>query len=188
VCGQPLELFLQLNSAELPEELRERFSGLLQVFLCVTDGHTAGTCTYGGNPFSKAILARLCEPSGAPRYSQPPFADAFIESVIESWLPVDDLPASADLELLPHPLSEAQSELMNAADPPMTVQGDKLWGWPAWQQNSGYLTCPRCGDSMDVIFQIASEAALPHNFADAGTAWVHQCREDPDVVFVTWGS
>jgi hypothetical protein len=188
VCGQPLQLFLQLNSAELPEELRERFSGLLQVFLCVTDGHATGTCTHGQNPFSKAIFARLCEPSGVPRYSQPPFADAFIESVIESWLPVEDLPASADLELLLDSLNEVQSELMTAADPPMTVQGDKLWGWPAWPQNSDYLNCPRCGDSMDVIFQLASEGALPHNFADAGTAWVHQCREEPDVVFVTWNS
>jgi hypothetical protein len=205
VCGQPLELFLQLNAADLPEELRARFTGLLQVFLCVTDGHATGTCAPGYNPVSKAVHARLCVPSGAPRYPQPPFADAFIESVIEAWLPVDDYPARADWGKLPDDPDELQDDepqddeaqdddLDDARDESMTeddsvtLPGDKLWGWPAWPQSSGYLTCPHCGDPMDVIFQIASEGALPHTFADAGTAWVHQCGEHPEVVRLTWAS
>lgn len=38
VCSSPMDLFLQLNSRDLPAELADPFSGLLQVFLCTAEG------------------------------------------------------------------------------------------------------------------------------------------------------
>jgi hypothetical protein len=188
VCSQPMELFLQLNSEELPEEMAGRFSGLLQVFVCVTNGYSSGTCALGYEGFSKAWLLRLCQPVGQPRYSRPPFEDAFIEGVIESWQPRVDLPSSQELAALGIRLSHEQWRLMVAPEEQFTEAGDKLGGWPNWPQNLDYIACPRCQRRMDVIFQFDSSDTLPHDYMDCGTAWVSQCAEHPDVLAFNWNS
>lgn len=188
VCSQPMELFLQLNSDELPRELADRFSGLLQVFLCVTYGYSTGTCGLGYEGFSKASMLRLCKPVGPGRYRQPPFKDAFIEGVIESWRPRVDLPPIQELEALGIELGDEQETLMIDDSEQFTASGDKLGGWPDWPQNLDYMACPRCQGRMDVIFQIDSYDTLPHCFMDAGTAWVSQCKEHPDVLALNWNS
>ena len=183
----PLELFLQLNSNDLPDDLANRFSGLLQVFLCVTNGYDSGTCALGYEGFSKASLLRLCKPVGSPRYLRPPFQDALIEAVIESWQPRVDLPRTQDLAALGIKLSGDQWTLMVDHSELFAEEGDKLGGWPTWPQNLDYLACPRrCKCRMDVIFQIASNDTLPHDFLDGGTAWVSQCAEHPDVLALNW--
>lgn len=188
VCSQPMELFLQLNSADLPSELADRFSGLVQVFLCVTNGYSSGTCALGYEGFSKASMLRLCQPVGRPRYQAPPFADAFIEGVIESWQPRQDLPSRQETVAMGIELTDAQGGLMIDHSVQFAAAGDKLGGWPDWPQNLDYIACPRCKGRMDVIFQIRSDHTLPHNFMDGGTAWVSQCREHPEVLALNWNS
>jgi hypothetical protein len=188
VCSSPMELFLQLNSNDLPAELADRFSGLLQVFLCVTDGYSTGTCGLGYEGFSKASMLRICNPDGPPRYQRPPFADAFIEGVIESLRPHVDLPSLQELVALGIELSDSQERLMINQSERFALAGDKLGGWPDWPQNLDYIACPRCARRMDVIFQIDSGCALPHCFMDGGMAWVSQCKDHPDVIALNWNS
>lgn len=188
VCSRPMELFLQLNSASLPGEFANRFSGLLQVFLCVTNGYRTGTCGLGYEGFSKASMLRLCEPVGEARYRRPPFEDAFIEGVIEAWQPHLDLPSLQDLAGLGIELSDEQTTLIIDHPEQFATPGDKLGGWPNWPQNLDYIACPRCKRCMDVIFQIDSYSTLPHCFMDGGTAWISQCREHPDVLAMNWNS
>lgn len=188
VCSRPMELFLQLNSDDLPGEMANRFEGLLQVFLCVTDGYSSGTCALGYEGFSQAAMLRLCSPVGPPRYRRPPFDDAFIEGVIESWQPRVDLPSTQELAALGIDLSDEQWTLMSDSAERLSARGDKLGGWPNWQQNVEYISCTRCKRRMDVIFQLDSDYALPHSFMDDGTAWVSQCRDHPDVLSLTWTS
>ena len=188
VCSRPMELFLQLNSDELPDALADRFSGLLQVFLCVTNGYSTGTCGLGYEGFSKASMLRLCKPVGPPRYLQPPFADAFIEGVIESWQPRVDLPSLQELASFGIELSDEQTTLMIDESERFVAAGDKLGGWPKWPQNLDYIACPHCQQRMDVIFQIDSDDTLPHCFMDGGMAWVSQCRDHPEVLALNWNS
>lgn len=188
VCSSPMELFLQLNSKDLPVELADRFSGLLQVFLCTAMGYSTGTCCLGYEGFSKASMLRLCDPLGQPRYQRPPFEDAFIEGVIESWQRGTDLPTLLELEALGIELSDGQQTLLIDESERFTAPDDKLGGWPDWPQNLDYLACPQCQRRMDVIFQFGPHSTLPHCFMDGGTAWVSQCAEHPDVLALTWNS
>jgi uncharacterized protein YwqG len=188
VCSRPMELFLQLNSDDLPGEMADRFEGLLQVFLCVTDGYSSGTCALGYEGFSKAAMLRLCTPVGPSRYQYPPFDDAFIEGVIESWQPRVDLPSTQELAALGIDLSDEQLTLMLDSTERLVASGDKLGGWPNWQQNVEYISCSRCKRRMDVIFQFDTDYTLPHSFMDGGTAWVSQCRDHPDVLALNWNS
>ncbi len=188
VCSRPMELFLQLNSGDLPGEMSNRFQGLLQVFLCVTNGYSTGTCALGYEGFSKASMLRLCDPVGPPRYRRPPFDDAFIEGVVESWRTRVDLPALDDLAALGIELSDSQQTLVIDSSERFAAGGDKLGGWPNWPQNLDYMACPRCARRMDVIFQIDSDYTLPHTFMDGGTAWVSQCRDHSEVFALNWNS
>jgi hypothetical protein len=188
VCSRPLELFLQLNSQDLPSEMAHRFSGLLQVFLCVTNGYSTGTCARGYEGFSSASMLRLCESVGQPRYQRPPFEDAFIEGVIESWQRRADLPSLQEVQALGIKLSDRQETLMIDPGERFAGPGEKLGGWPDWPQNVEYVACPRCKQRMDVIFQFGDHGTLPHCFMDGGTAWVSQCAKHPDVLALTWNS
>jgi hypothetical protein len=188
VCSRPMELFLQLNSKDLPADMAHRFSGLLQVFLCVTDGHGTGTCALGYEAFSSAAMLRLCEPEGPSRYQRPPFQDAFIEGVIESWQRRTDFPALQEVQALAIELSDGQERLMIDHSALFSGPGEKLGGWPDWPQNVEYVACPRCKRRMDVIFQFGDPGTLPHCFMDGGTAWVSQCAEHSDVLALTWNS
>jgi hypothetical protein len=183
VCSAPMELFLQLNSRDLPAELADRFSGLLQVFLCPT-----GNCAFGYEGFSKASLLRLCKPVGQPRYQRPPFEDAFIEGVIESWQRGTEVPSSRELEALGIELSDEQQQLIFNESERVTAIGDKLGGWPDWPQNLDYLACPQCRRRMDVLFQFGPYSTLPYCFMDGGTAWVSQCAQHPDVLALNWNN
>ncbi len=187
-CSQPMELFLQLNAKDLPAEMAGRFSGLLQVFLCVTNGYSNGTCAYGYEAFSDAAMLRLVDPQGEPRYAQVPFDDAFIEAVIESWERQTDVPSLRELEALGFELNDAQTRLVIDSSGLFAWPGEKLGGWPDWPQNVEYVACPDCGSQMDVLFQFDSGGTLPHTFMDGGTCWVSQCRTHKHKLAITWNS
>jgi hypothetical protein len=187
-CSQPMELFLQLNSQDLPAEMADRFSGLLQVFLCATDGYSNGTCAYGYEAFSAAAMLRLCNPTGQPRYQHPPFEDSFMEAVIESWERLLDLPSLRELEALAVELNDAQTRLVIDHPRMFAWPGEKLGGWPDWPQNVDYVACPECENRMEVLFQFNSDGTLPHAFTDGGTCWISQCTTHKHRLAVTWNS
>jgi hypothetical protein len=171
-CGSWLQLALQLNPADVPTEVRDRFVGILQVFFC-----TAEACV-PTEPFSRATLVRLVAIGGRAAYDAPPFADAFLGSQITGWQKHRDLPADNELELRGAKLTDP--------DPigwyPFPLDADKLMGWPCWHQNVDYVKCPTCGGAMHPIVQIDSERNLPYMFGDGGVAWVSQCPTHRNVL------
>ena len=68
-CGKPLQLFVQLDPADLPPELTAPWgSGLLQFFYCTSsDPHCEVDCE-AYFPFAKSVLLRILEGpvTGAP--------------------------------------------------------------------------------------------------------------------------
>jgi hypothetical protein len=162
-CGEWLQLLLQLNAADLPDEARDLFVGMLQVFCC-----TERACT-PMEPFSAATLVRLVSLSGAAAYASPPFEEAFVGRAITGWEQRVDYPSPEEVELLGIKVEQPWENEVFA------LGGDKLLGWPGWPQNVGYAKCPQCLGRMRTIVEIASEEAVPHMFGDGGSAWVSQC-------------
>jgi hypothetical protein len=164
----------------LPGEAAHLFQGLLQVFLCSDE---EGPCE-NLQPFSDASFARVCQPLGPPSHEDLADPELFEEMRVVGWERVVDVPAVTELRTLGVELSDEQgSELANADIP---AGGDKLLGWPAWQQQVCYHRCPRCSATMRPLFQIHSNQNIPISLGDGGRGWIIQCPEHTEVVAFTW--
>jgi hypothetical protein len=173
VCGDWLQLAVQLADGDLPSELRGAFAGTLQAFFCTTE-----SCR-PAEPFAPTTLVRLIESMGAPAYEAPPFDEAFFGRRIVGWHETPDYPTYEELETLGVRLAGGPEI---GGDFYCALTQDKLMGWPNWAQSPSYAKCPKCGNALRALVQIASEGNVPLMFGDAGTAWVWQCPEHRDVV------
>jgi uncharacterized protein YwqG len=207
-CHKPLQLFLQLNLAELPAEINERFGdGLLQLFYCC-DGDS--TCPIGGGgwePFDEAAkLVRIVHPTPqetAP--SLPVDPNYFPAKAIVDWQPVVDYPNPQEHDALgltyeyehgEHPSVVVKCPELGLEFTPINVDfaeqaalalfGDKLAGWPHWVQNIEYPRCPSCQRPMELVFQIDSEDNLPYMFGDSGAGYITQCPRHKEIVAFGW--
>lgn len=84
-----MNLFVQLNSAELPREAHEYTDGMLQVFVCTYETADDGVCQ-SHEMFSNAALVRICQPVGPPALSELPDPELYDEQHIVDM----DAPAS----------------------------------------------------------------------------------------------
>jgi uncharacterized protein YwqG len=204
-CKQPMQLFVQVNLADLPEELGRQFGvGLLQLFYCTNFDDQCDVELQGWDPFSKVHLARVVQPTGAERtdVTMPP--GHFPAKSIVGWEPIDDYPMDED-QTEPGPeidydfkkntasvtwdetglaVTGLAFDEAEAISP--TARGDKLAGWPNWVQGPEYPDCPQCGEQMELVFQIDSEDNLPFMFGDVGCGHITQCPTHKDVVAFGW--
>jgi uncharacterized protein YwqG len=206
-CQRPLELFVQLNLAELPAELGGRLgTGLLQLFYCGwSDDECAGD--NGWEPFSDNVSrVRIVTPDGTPRRQRS--QNQYEPRRIVGWDREIDYPASAEhtelgidinyhfndvpyqpAELTCHELGLHFSgmEYLNALEEAVQSQpSDKLAGWPCWVQGVEYPNCPECGARMQLILQLASEDHVPFMFGDCGIGHITQCTTHKHVVAFGW--
>jgi hypothetical protein len=184
-CDSYMNLFLQLNSAELPEDAREYFDGLLQVFVCTYETDDDGVCQ-SNETFSNAALVRICQPDGPSAFSELPDPELYDEQHIAGWTRKSDLPDGRELKIMGVTFSDEQCDMQldNAYNFP--IEGDKLLGWPAWQQNVERHECPACHEAMRPIFQIDSCHGVPALFWDGGRGWIVQCPKHHDTVALHW--
>jgi hypothetical protein len=182
-CGGLMDLYLQLNSDDLPKECTSLFHGLLQVFLCNYEHPLTDHCM-NLRPFSNASFVRVAQPDGLAAYHELADDDLFEELRIVGWTRQVDLPAKIELRTLGYELSDEQDALLSEASLP--YEGDKLLGWPAWQQGVERNQCPHCRAVMRRIFQIDSCRGVPVLLGDGGRGWVLQCREHTEVVAFVW--
>ncbi len=183
-CDSYMNLFLQLNSAELPEDARQYIDGLLQVFVCTYETAHDGVCE-SHEAFSNAALLRICHPVGPPAFTELPDPELYDEQHIVGWTRKTDLPHERELLILGVTLSREQDH-MRRQDLQLPIKGDKLLGWPAWQQNVEQHECPICNEAMRPIFQIDACCGVPALLWDGGRGWVVQCSEHRDVVALHW--
>lgn len=186
-CEEPMQLFLQLNSRDLPESERNAFGeGLLQVFYCTNWDTECEVNCEAYFPFSKSTLVRVViydtETISSPEKS--PVKEAFPEREIVGWLSKDDFPNWEELENLGCSLLDEQSDLLCDLDYPHPK--DKLLGWPYWIQGVEYPDCPECGKPMKLVFQIDSEDNLPYMFGDVGCSHITQCEQHQDKLAIAW--
>jgi uncharacterized protein YwqG len=204
-CKEPLQLFLQLDLGDLPQELGQPFgTGLLQLFYCIRDECQG----YGGwEPFADDLSrVRVVQPYGIALKTSVPQQDShFPAKRIVGWTRFLDLPKSSEHDELGLKYAydfkagtvrlecgelalvfDKIKDDMLAENIANSELGDKLAGWPAWIQNVEYPNCPRCGRRMAHVFQMDSEDNVPFMFGDAGCGHVTQCPEHKEVVALGW--
>lgn len=206
-CQAPLELFLQLDLAQLPTELEGQFgTGLLQLFYC-TGQQEPCTGENGWEPFSDTVSrVRIVSPRGAAADIRS--ENQFDPMRILGWEKTVDFPSPAEHEQLgveidyhfgDVPFKPAEMtckelglhltgiEAVNSLEELVqSLPEDKLGGWPCWVQGAEYPNCTQCGERMRPIFQIASEIHVPFMFGDCGIGHITQCPHHKEVVAFGW--
>jgi len=185
-CGQAMQLFAQLNSEDLPEEIGRPFGdGLLQLFYCTSPEPLCEVDAEGWAPFGASSLARV-QPSNLETRSldQSPVAEAFPARNITGWQPERDFPNWEERGELGISLSDPEDDYLEQEGLPRFE--DKLGGWPAWVQGVEYPSCPDCGKRMEVLLQIDSEDNLPYMFGDVGRGHLFYCRDHPSRLGFGW--
>ena len=201
-CTKPMRFFLQLDLASLPEQfdapLRE---GILQLFYCSSDDGMCDTW----EAFSGTHELRLVQKSEA-ECACPETVSSFAKSVISDWQIIEDAPSPVEHENLGIKYDyDFTKNVVSVAAPEYGIElsdlninlnvaeaisesnaGDKLGGWPAWVQGPEYPQCPKCQQSMDLLFQLDSNDNLDYMFGDVGCAHITQCRDHPRVLAFAW--
>jgi Domain of unknown function (DUF1963) len=186
-CKVPMQLLLQLNLGELPEEIGLTIgTGLFQFFACLRDecSEEAGNFL---QPYPKNQVRRIIEPSGTSRAVIPEGVEPFPPKLITGWTVQDDYPSGEERGSMDEDedgVGVVSSEGLDQQYP--TIAGDKLGGWPYWIQGVEYPMCERCGSQMRLLFQIDSVDNLPHRWGDNGSAHLTQCETHKEVIAFDW--
>lgn len=185
-CENPIQLFLQLNLAQLPEAVRAEYGqGLLQLFYCTNAEAQCDVECEAFFPFSRSVVVRLVAPEGEPDAAPAPeIEDAFPPRLIVGWRETDDYPNWEESASLGIELAESESDDMRERGYPRA--GDKLAGWPNWVQGVEYPDCPTCGETMRLVFQIDADDNLPFEFGDIGCSHVTQCPTHKEQLAFGW--
>ncbi len=198
-CKRPMQLFVQLNIAELPEEFRslsEMRDGLLQMFYCVSKNPPCSVDCEAYNPFSRSSLVRMVKivgenvdldnasSGGQLTFERDKSKKYFPAKTITGWEEMEDYPMYYEIERHGILFSKEEEKLFQGMDFP--AQGEKLYGWPYWVQDIEYPDCPLCGKKMGFIFQVDSQDNLPYEFGDSGCGHIFQCGEHKGTLGFGW--
>ena len=106
-----MQLFIQLNSNELPQEADKPFGeGYLQVFYCTNTEKECEIKTEAYFPFSKSTLVRVLsfDEKFSENNDQSPVKEELPEKLIISWEPQNDYPSGEESDELGIPLTDEQ--------------------------------------------------------------------------------
>lgn len=185
-CDKPLQLFVQLNLGELPEPVQGEFGrGLLQLFYCISQEPLCEVECEAFFPFAKSVLVRIIQPDTEISSSEIHLpANSFPPKLITGWKEIEDYPNAEEGYSLGIIKEYEEWDLIGDAGFPQV--GDKLAGYPAWVQGVEYPSCPTCGETMRLVFQIDSEDNLPFMFGDVGCGHITQCKNHKDQLAFGW--
>lgn len=189
-CGKPLQLFIQLNIAELPDQFKKQIGmeeGIIQMFYCTTwDDENQCEIDYESYfPFTEAQFVRLVIPEGEGRDVEVPDIENYLTpKLIVGWKEMDDYPGWEEREGAGVELTDEEDDAIY--DMEIFYAGDKLGGWPLWVQAVEYPECPECGKTMRLIFQLGSNDNLDYQWGDMGVGHITQCEDHRDVLAFGW--
>ncbi|EKF73436.1 hypothetical protein A11A3_13825 [Alcanivorax hongdengensis A-11-3] len=184
-CHQPMQLFVQLDSRDLPAAASQPFGdGVLQVFYCTNMDEECEIVEQSNLPFSEATLCRVIPREHCHGFDALPAAipDAFIEKSLTGWDRQVDYPGPTQLPTL----ADDELELLGRFG--AARSGDKLLGWPLGQRPDAGPPCPCCDRPMRFVLQLDSLSTLPFMFGDDGCAHICQCPRHPQVATILWQS
>jgi predicted DNA-binding WGR domain protein/uncharacterized protein YwqG len=208
-CGKPLQLLLQLNLKQIPQDLQGQIGeGLIQVFYCtnqICEREGSNEQSYIWQAFSNRHFLRLITPHSSLNGSIQIPETYFPAKTILNWEMQTDVPDSQEWER--HGIAieyDFEDEFEARVSCPefgisfstdeeeleeyigQAIGGDKLFGYPHWVQGIEYPKCHKCQVTMELVFQIDSEINLPIVFGSMGIAHVTQCKDHKDVLALAW--
>lgn len=187
-CKNPMQLFLQLDNAKLPEEANEG-EGLTQLFYCINEQSNNDFCEYqleGYDPFSTNSVRRIIEvngPSAVPSYTA---RDVLEEKAIIDWEAVDDYPSWDEYKRLGIEMEDQVCDMVHEEEDLSPKEGDKYLGWPFWIQGEEYPEDRVTGSKMEMLFQLDSECNLNYMFGDSGIAHLTQSPDNENELAFSW--
>ena len=161
-CHQPMQLFVQLDSQDLPVDARTGFGdGVLQVFYCTNGEEDCEVLGHAHLPFSDASLVRMIPRQQADGFDALPVGipDAFVEQALTGWQCMVDFPDRQETVAINEYVPDGMVALLQAHRPAPHA-GDKFLGWPHWVTDVDYPPCSCCKKPMKFIFQIDSTDTL----------------------------
>ncbi len=183
-CVKHMQLFVQLNMEELPEQQGE---GLVQLFYCTTSQK---------QKCYDEVVCRRIKVDGPSAEIKPAIEELFAEVLIVSWIAInqysgwpeyEELGIEAAINQVYDGTVDNEVELLMENHEVAETMGDKLFGWPRWQQDQDYPIDKQTGQRMDkLLFEIISDYYLPFNYADSGTGHLFQSTENPDKLELVW--
>jgi hypothetical protein len=184
-CEQPMQLFVQLDLAELPAELAHPHrEGMVQLFYCTNPNAQCEVDHEAWQPFGKSTRARWLSPAQqAQAAAAAPTPDPVGKpaAVVVGWEPGPAEAPGYEEDVPPPP--DSLEDVVAASEP---RGGDKLGGWPLWVQGPEYPRCPQCKARMAVLVQLDSNGLCHHQFGDLGVGHLSQCPTHPEVVAFGW--
>jgi hypothetical protein len=75
---------------------------------------------------------------------------------------------------------------MDVRDRCITIQEDKLQGWPCWIQSAEYAFDRKTESQMDYLFQISSECNLAYMLGDMGIGHLSQSPDNKNEFAFGW--
>lgn len=188
-CKKNMQLFVQLNLAELPTQQED---GLIQLFYCTNSGLLCEGEMQAYIPFSKSVVCRKIAIEGSSASTKPVLDELFEEKHITSWTAKDDYPSQEEYESLNIDLDiyddvfEDIYMLMEERETGLPLDGDKLFGWPHWIQSLEYPYDRVHKVRMELLFQLDSEVNLPFMFGDVGVGHLTQSPKNPNELGFGW--
>ena len=182
-CGNHLQLFLQLDLQELPEQAQE---GLVQFFFCTNRKLLCAEIFDSFLPYSRAHATRLITPQGPSASITPQIDELFPERQIINWETRADYPHYVELKDLGIHTNWKLYEQLEQTEQGICLTGDKLFGWPHWVQGPEYPLDRKTGNPLKLVFQFDSEVNLPYMFGDLGIGHLTQSPDRPEELAFAW--
>lgn len=181
-CGRHLQLLVQLNLEDIPENTEK---GLIQLFFC-TNPNTG--CE--SKLLSKNSTTSLCRKVETTEDIIREFSNhdyVFPEKRITQFIEHIDYPHSEDYNQLDIELQvpDAIYDYMLANNIGTTNDNDKLFGYPRWLQSSAFSK-DQNSDDRHLLFQLASNDNLPFMFGDSGIGYLIKITNNNNELSFNW--
>ncbi len=184
-CLKNMQLFLQLNLNDLPENKK---NGMIQLFYCTSENPNCEIDLEAYYPFSEATVCRKIESNGESSKITPNIDVVFDEKLIVDWTEVDDYPDTIEYSEngIDLDIDDDILELMEIREICVPIEKDKLFGWPRWVQDIEYPSDRQTLTQMELLFQFVSEDNLPYMFGDDGIGHLTQSLDNENELAFGW--
>lgn len=181
-CGKHLQLLVQLNLEDLPENTE---NGLIQLYFC-TNPNTQCESKLTSKNITTSIFRKL-EITGNSVIDSPDKEPIFPEKRITQFIEFIDYPHREDYYKMGIELQvpDAIYDYMMANNIGTTNANDKLFGYPHWLQSSEFTNTLK-SDNEHLLFQLASNDNLPFMFGDSGIGYLLKNRNHNNPLSFYW--
>jgi uncharacterized protein YwqG len=185
-CNNNLELFVQINFEELPQEIKILKKGLIQFFLChnqdcleSSNFYNNKSCLIGTN---NSQMLKIIENINQ-EYQIISNESFFSEKTIIGWKELElEYPESVESEELNDIINIDYANIFHS----INYEGEKIGGYPNFTQEEIYPECPDCSTPMKHLIQLGSNVNIPYMWGDGGYGHIYYCENHLNRIGFYW--